>query len=150
MLRPAWLGPDPAEEAQRKLAGEWEQMRIANEARAKREAAALAELWAGFSARDGVLLSTGASKEILSAYDDDGCIIQLDGVIEEITGERCRVRVLLESAMPGTPVIGMTLWVRRSDVSRTEGIHVWGQMSAKAHARKRRGGRWGESSYWAN
>jgi hypothetical protein len=125
-------------------------MRKDNQLEAERAAAAMAQTWAGFSVGDGVLLSSDASKEVLTAYDDDGCVIQLDGVIEDLAAERCKVKVLLESQMAGTPVIGMTLWIERNDVSRTEGIHVWGPRSAKVHARKRRGETWGDSPFWAN
>ena len=149
MSRPSWLGPDATEVAQRKLAGLWEQMRLEKQVEAKREAAAFERNWAGFEVGDGVLLSVDASKEILTAYDDEGCVIQLDGVIEVIEAERCKVRVLLESTMAGLPAIAMTLWVAPQDVSKTEGVHVWGPFSAKVYAKQRKGDAWGESPYWS-
>jgi hypothetical protein len=150
MTRPSWLGPDPTDVAHRKLAGLWEQMRLDKQAEAKREAAAFERNWAGLRVGDGVLLSATASQEFLTAYDDDGCVIQLDGVIDEIEVERCKVKVLLESTMAGLPAIAMTLWVAPQDVSKTEGVHVWGPFSAKVYAKQRKGETWGESPFWAD
>ena len=150
MNSPSWLGRNRGSVEYERLAKFWPLAGSQQRMEAERVAALMAENWAGFEVGDGVLLSADVSKQVLTAYDDEGCVIQLDGVIEDIEAERCKVRVLLESTMAGLAVIGTTLWVDRLDVSRTEGIHVWGHLSAKVHAKKRRGETWGESPFWAS
>lgn len=98
---------------------------------------------------DGVILPREVSKGILSVYDEDGCLICVDGVVERFDGDCAWVRVMLEGRL-GIEVMSMLVMVKVAKLKRVEGVSVWSQRMARVNAAKRKGRRYGEQPYWVN
>lgn len=137
MQRASWLGPDPFAVAAEKFGAQWKtaQEQAAEAARAEKER--LQKLRSGLRVGDAVKLSRNVSREILAAHDDEGCQIELDGVLHAIEGERGRVVVYLACKKLEQSRQSVSISARRREIERTVGVRVWSQKGARATKRQR-------------
>ncbi|KZR84128.1 hypothetical protein MITS9509_03199 [Synechococcus sp. MIT S9509] len=110
-----------------------------------------------YGVRNGVLLSREVRRNIADFRDELGQTVQLDGLIEAISGTHARVCVLLHVGNKGIgsrggPMLGTITWVNESDLEPYEGINVWAQSLVRKILRKRAGkdvSQPRESPFWA-
>lgn len=107
-----------------------------------------------YGIRNAVLISREVSRGIADFRDELGQAVELDGLIEEISGGRARVRVLLHvgNRAGSTPMLGIVDWIRAEDLEPYEGINLWAEQLVRRNLRKRNGEDVSEprtSPFWA-
>lgn len=94
---------------------------------------------------DSVLLNCADSARVLAVRDVDGCQIRLDGIVQSIEGEWCRVLIEIVDRGRGASAVMRT---RLKDIDLCAGVNVWSQITAKSVDRVRQTGS-EECDFWA-
>jgi hypothetical protein len=107
-----------------------------------------------YGVRKGVLISREASKDFADYRDELGQTVELDGLVEEISGDQARVRVLLYLGKTGSgkSMLGVSSWIKAQELTPYEGINVWAERLVRKNLRVRNGedvSEPRESPFWA-
>ena len=87
------------------------------------------------------MLSREANKDFADYRDELGQVVELDGLVEKISGDQSRLRVLLYLGRMGrrSPILGMTSSIHAQELTTYEDINAWAERLVRKNLRVRNG-----------
>ena len=96
-----------------------------------------------YGPKNAVLINRESSRGIAEFRDEFGQIVELDGIVEEVSdcGNRARIKVLLHLGVTarGNPMLGVTSWFNAAALEPYEGVNIWAKGLVRRNLKRRSG-----------